>query len=63
MTRSMRDMWGYGQWQAYASQGRSIEEQKARLEEVPESMREVVRDHLNTVYRLKKKAEKEKKRK
>ena len=43
---------GLGQWQAYVEAGRSREERNERLAEVPEDMRERVREHVRDVFRL-----------
>lgn len=42
-----------GQWNAHVEQGSSIVERRARLAEVPEHLRDSVKDHLATVWALK----------
>lgn len=41
-----------GQWQAYLTRAKSVDEIKRRLAEVPEKLRERVRSHAKLVWRL-----------
>lgn len=41
-----------GQWNAYVAAGKTAEARLSRLAEVPELMRDSVKDHVNTVYKL-----------
>ena len=45
------------QWNCYVLAGKDREDRVARLSEVPAAMRDSVRNHVLTVYNLKKKAE------
>ncbi len=42
-----------GMWQAYVEKGRSKEERNLRLSAVPQELKEAVRNHVETVFRLK----------
>ncbi len=42
-----------GMWQAYVEKGRSKEERNLRLSAVPQELKETVRNHVETVFRLK----------
>lgn len=44
-----------GQWNAYVAAGKTVEIMCSRLDEVPKSMRDSVKDHVNTVHKLRKK--------
>lgn len=44
-----------GQWNAYVASGRTREQRRARLMEVPEVMREAVRGHVVTVFGVRRK--------
>lgn len=41
-----------GQWSAYVESGATLQERRARLAEVPEPLRDSVKDHLVTVFAL-----------
>ncbi len=43
-----------GVWQAYVTSGKTAADRRDRLSEVPEHLSEVVRSHVNTVFRIKK---------
>lgn len=43
------------QWNAYVEAGKTRDERRERLAEVPEDIRESVEDHVRTVFLLKKK--------
>ena len=45
------------QWNAYVAAGRSRNQRRARLEEVPEEMRAGVEDHVQTVFALRAKVD------
>ena len=45
-----------GQWNAYVEAGKTAEMRLSRMAEVPKSMRDSVKDHLNTVFALNEKA-------
>lgn len=46
--------WSIGHWQAHVTQAGSRYERNKRLEEVPISMRQQVRRHVETVLAIKK---------
>ena len=48
---------GPGQWCAYAEAGKDLEDQRARIAEVPKEMRAEVIAHVRGVNRLKAEAE------
>jgi hypothetical protein len=45
-------VWTSGNWNAYVPAGKDKEERLARLAEVPEEMREQVREHTRTVFKI-----------
>ena len=57
-----KSSWCAGQYQAWCAQGDDVDGQKRRLNSVPGNMKEQVRSHLITVYKLKKKAEMQRRR-
>jgi len=60
--RTMRDKWCPGQWQAFVTNGKDLDEQKARLEMCPKNMQQQVREHMRTYYKIKRAAEHKKRR-
>lgn len=44
-----------GQWNAYVEAGKTDEARRSRLAEVPKLMRDSVKGHVNTVFKLRKK--------
>lgn len=54
--------WCAGNYQAWCAQGDNVDDQKRRLNSVPGDIKEQVRSHLITVYKLKKKAEMQRRR-
>lgn len=45
-----------GQWQAYVEAGATREERMERLAEAPPDLRDKIVDHVETVWKLKKRA-------
>lgn len=50
--------WRGGNWNAYVAAGKTREQRKARLDEVPGDMRLMVKSHVETAYKLKQKKHK-----
>jgi len=46
--------WAQSSWNAYVAQGSDRDDRKARLEQVPISMRENARRHVETIFSIKK---------
>jgi hypothetical protein len=42
-----------GQWNAHVAMGKDKDERIQRLAEVPEAMRDQVREHVRTVFKIK----------
>jgi len=58
-----RQSWSAGQWNSYVERGTTKEDRKSRLEEVPISLREGVKRHVQTIFDIRKYHEKRKERK
>lgn len=53
MSLTSKERWSAGNWNGYVAKGKTREDRISRLAEVPEELRDPVRRHVETVYKLK----------